>query len=93
MSTASSTPIAASPPPAQQILAVEQAAYERELPGLLADGEEGHWVLIQGNAVAGVWDTFADAVQAGDERFGLTPFLVQKVSAEPRSVRITRAFP
>lgn len=80
------------PVPAQQLLAVELATYERELPRLIAQGEEGHWILVQGTTVAGVWETFADAVQAGDDRFGVTPFLVQQVLAEPHLVRITRAF-
>ncbi|MBL8799087.1 MAG: hypothetical protein JNM56_34695 [Planctomycetia bacterium] len=78
------------PPPAAELLAAELAAYQQELPRLLADGQEGRWVLIQGSEVAGIGDTFADAVQAGDERFGLTPFLVQRILAEKRPARITR---
>jgi hypothetical protein len=73
-------------------LAAEWATYCRELPRLLAGGEEGRWALVQGNDVVSIWDTFADAVQAGDERFGLTPFLVHQIRGEERPVRITRLF-
>jgi hypothetical protein len=91
MSTQTQPQTSAGPPRAEQLLATEIAIYQNELPRLLADGEEGRWALIQGSVVAGVWDTFADAVQAGDERFGATPFLVQQVLAEPHVARITRA--
>jgi len=77
---------------ADELLAVELMTFERELPRLLAEGLEGKWALIQGNEVASLWDTFADAVQAGDERFGLTPFLVQQVLSEERPARIHRMF-
>lgn len=78
------------PVSAQDLLAVELAAFERELPRLLAENQEGRWALLQGDEVFSVWDTFADAVQTGDERFGLTPFLVRQVLAEQRPARITR---
>lgn len=80
----------APPPTAADLLAVELATFQSELSRLLVEGEEGRWALIRGPQVAGIWDTFADAVQAGDERFGLTPFLVQRILVEERPARITR---
>jgi hypothetical protein len=77
---------ATGPPKAQDLLATELAAYQRELPRLLAEGEEGRWVLVQGDELVSVWDTFSDAIQAGYDRFGQTPFLVQQVlAAQPRA--------
>ncbi len=77
------TQVAVSQPPrAQDLLATELATYERELSRLLAEGEEGRWVLVQGPSEMSTWDTFADAVQAGYGRFGQTPFLVQQILTE-----------
>src|SRR4051812_12063307 len=75
---------ATSPPKAQDLLATELATYQRELPRLLTEGAEGRWVLVQGDVVISVWDTFNDTIQAGYDRFGRTPFLVQQVSSEQR---------
>jgi hypothetical protein len=67
-------------PESLQPFAAELATYLRELPRLLDEGEEGRWVMIQGNTVLSTWDTFRDARQAGYERFGLDrPFMTQKV--------------
>lgn len=88
MVTQTQNPTVAVPPRADQLLATELATFQRELPRLLAEGEENRWALIQGGTAAGVWDTFADAVQAGDERFGLTPFLVEQVLIERRAARV-----
>jgi hypothetical protein len=60
-------------------LELEQQAYTRELPQLL--GSEGKFVLVHGNDVIGVYDTYADALGVGCERFGLTPFLVRPIQA------------
>jgi len=49
------------------------------LPRLLS--EEGKFVVIRGQEVAGTWGTYEDALQAAYERFGLTPFLVKKIQA------------
>lgn len=92
MSAPSQPHVVSLPPRAETLLAAELATFERELPRLLAEGEEGRWALVHGDTVASVWDTCPDAVQAGDERFGLVPFLVQQVVAEPIALRITRLF-
>ena len=31
--------------------------YRREVGRLLAEGNEGRWVLIQGEEIVGIWDT------------------------------------
>jgi hypothetical protein len=57
----------------------ELETYHRELPNMLTN--EGKYVLIHEDDVAGFWDTYEDALQAGYERFGLKPFLVKRVQA------------
>jgi hypothetical protein len=67
-------------PPALEVQRTEIATYLRELPRLLAEGEEGRYVLIKGDQVVSIWDTADDAYQAGCERFGLEPFLAQPIN-------------
>ena len=57
----------------------EMATYKRSLPTLLAD--EGKFVLIQGEQIAGVYDTYQDALKAGYEKFQLSPFFVKQIWA------------
>ena len=40
----------------------------------------GEFVLIKGEETAGFFSTYADAINAGYEKFGLDPFLVKQVS-------------
>ena len=69
--------------PLGQLLPVGDGHPVLVLPGLLADGYEGKHVLVQGDQVLTVWDTLADALQAGYERFGLdVPFLCQPIDPE-----------
>jgi len=63
--------------------AQELAAYAREKDQLLADA--GKFVLIHGDQIAGVWDTYDDALRAGYKAFGVdTPFLVKRIEAIER---------
>lgn len=61
-------------------LELETKTYEQRLPELLA-GHNGKYVLIQGTQVAGVFGSYADAVEAGYEQFDLSPFLVKRIQA------------
>lgn len=67
----------------------ELKTYEREKPRLLGEGE-GKFALIKGDIVAGVWDTYEDAIQAGYTQFKLEPFLVKKIEAMERLHFFTR---
>lgn len=89
-------PGAPSPPPApvpitmlpgaqeaMKLFESEIAAYRRDLPQLLQEGEAGRYALIKGDQILSIWDTSGDARQAGLEKFGLdVPFCVQKI--DPR---------
>lgn len=55
----------------------ELATYHAHLIDLLAD--EGKFILVKGEEIAGPWESYEDALQAGYERFGLVPFLVKKI--------------
>lgn len=55
----------------------EVETYKRLLPTLL--DRTGKYALIKGDELAGVWDTYADAIQAGYDRFGLTGFMVKQI--------------
>jgi hypothetical protein len=67
--------------PTSFALEKELRTYHRELPRLLADAE-GKFAVIHGDEVSGTWETYEDALQAGYDRYQLTPFLVKKVSAD-----------
>jgi hypothetical protein len=58
---------------------LEIIAFRRELPRLLDEGHEGRVALVHGDEVHSLWDTFADAYQAGRLQFGMQPFLAQPI--------------
>src|SRR5437868_6945299 len=57
----------------------EWQIFQRERAGLLASGHEGHFAVIQGDNLIGVFETEDDALEAGYGRFGLEGFLVQPI--------------
>jgi hypothetical protein len=59
----------------------ELETYRRELPRLLAEGKAGRYAVVFQDTLAGVYDTFNDAMQAGYAQFDLNQFLVKKVQA------------
>ena len=58
---------------------VEWDFFRRELPRLLAEGHEGRWVLIKGEEIIGLFDTFREARSVGTRSYGLAPMLVQQI--------------
>jgi hypothetical protein len=66
----------------------ELATYQAKLPELLA--HEGKFVLIHGEDVAGLWDTYEDALKAGYERFKLDAFLVKRIQGVEQVQFFTR---
>jgi hypothetical protein len=80
------------PPFSPSLLALrrEIITYRRELPRLVAEGNEGRVALIKGDKVLSLWDSDADAYQAGLQQFGLgVPFLAQPVDSRD----LEREFP
>jgi len=68
--------------------AAELAAYQRKLPELL--GEAGRFVLIKGDEVMGVFDSYQDAVTSGYARFELDSFFVKQIAAAEQIAFFTR---
>jgi hypothetical protein len=70
----------------------EIATYLRELPRPLEQGHTGRHVLVKGDEVLSVWDTQADALQSGRERFGLDPIFVKVIdSRDPERFALVKA--
>ena len=72
-----------------EIFKNELSTYEREKE-LLVNGNEGRYVVIRDDIVAGIWDTYEDALKAGYERFGLEQFLVKQIQGIDRIQFFTR---
>lgn len=51
---------------------------------------EGKFVLIHGEDVMGIFDTYADAIKEGYEKLGLKPFLVKQIQAIERVQFVSR---
>jgi hypothetical protein len=67
----------------------ELETYREKLPSLVA--EEGKFVLIHDGEVAGTFDTYADALAEGYQRFKLEPFLVKQIQQIEQAHFIARA--
>jgi len=59
----------------------EYQVFQRELPTFLRD-HEGEYVLIHGGEVS-FWKTGEEAYDAGIDRYGEVPMLIEKVEREP----------
>jgi len=57
----------------------EIETFNRELPNLLA--QEGKFVVVSGDRMIGVYDSYEDALKIAYEKCGLKPFLVKKIQA------------
>jgi hypothetical protein len=60
-------------------LGSEWNTYCREVGRLLAEGQEDRFVLIKGETILGLYDSWHAARRAGLERFLLEPFLVHQI--------------
>ncbi len=66
-------------PPADSPTYREVKAFHRELPRLLAEGNEGKWALIKGDEIVGLYDTLDEGHRAGLDRFQFQPCILQPV--------------
>ncbi|MGI8854824.1 MAG: hypothetical protein ACR2JW_03655 [Thermomicrobiales bacterium] len=62
------------------VLDTELCTYAEHRDELLREAE-GKFVLIRGRAVAGIYATHMEAVDAGYYQFGNVPFLVKEIVA------------
>jgi hypothetical protein len=72
----------------QSTLQKEVETYNAKLPELV--GSIGKFVLIKGEVIEGVFDTYADALKIGYERFKLEPFLVKQIAPAEQIQFFTR---
>jgi len=69
-------------------LADERNTYRREVGRLLAEGQEGKFVLIKGTTIVGLFDTSEAARGVGLKQWLLQPFLVQQILTEEPYLRM-----
>lgn len=62
----------------KNIFSKELETYEKNKQKLLKDSR-GKFVLIKGEEIVNVFDTYSDAVKVGIDKFGNTPFLVKQI--------------
>jgi len=62
----------------KNILSKELETYEKNKQKLLKDSH-GKFVLIKGDEIINVFDTYSDAVKVGIDKFGNTPFLIKQI--------------
>lgn len=67
----------------------EMKTYISKLPELIGSSL-GKFVLIRGAEIIGTYDTYADALKIGYERFQLEPFMVKQVAPAERVQFFTR---
>ncbi len=70
------------------VLGREWDAYRREAGRLLSEGQAGRFVLIKGEEILGLYDTWEAAREVGLQRFLMQPFLVHEIRAEEPCLRI-----
>jgi hypothetical protein len=54
---------------------------------LLAEGEEGRFLLIKGEKIVGIWDTQEEAEAVAFNRYPLEPCLIHQVRRRERVLR------
>jgi hypothetical protein len=69
-------------------LAEEWETYRREAGRLLAEGNEGRFILIKGQQIIGIWESRTEAFATADQRFPLQPILVHQIQERERIYRI-----
>jgi hypothetical protein len=80
------------PAKADDPLAIEWDFYRREATRLLAEGNEGRWVLVKGEEIVGIWGAMEDAELAGLERYPDKRFLIHQVKEREPLLQIAWRF-
>jgi hypothetical protein len=66
----------------------EIATYTGKLPELQM--HSGKFVLIKGDDVVGIFDSYRDALKAGYEQFRLEPLLVKQIAVVEKALQFSR---
>jgi hypothetical protein len=72
--------------PPDSPIATEWNFYRRHVGHLLAEGNQGKWVLVKGEQIAGIWDTFEEAHEA--QRCLVQPVMLKQVLEREPLLRI-----
>ena len=64
-------------------------AFRRQLPRLVLESQ-GKFALVHGEEIVGVFDTYADAVNTGYQKFKLDAFMVKQIAAIEKAHTFTR---
>lgn len=67
----------------------EIETYNANLPTLIKS--QGKFVLIKGDSVVDLFDTYGDAMKRGYDKFKLDPFLVKRIMPPEQSLFISRS--
>jgi hypothetical protein len=73
-------------------IAAEWNFYRREVGRLLAEGQEGRWVLIKGEEIMGIWDRHDDARAVALQKYVMQPCLIQQIRSREPVVRMSARF-
>ncbi|MBL8794208.1 MAG: hypothetical protein JNM56_09900 [Planctomycetia bacterium] len=73
--------------PPGEPLALEWNLYRRLVGTLLNAGHQGRWVLLKDEELLGIFDTQAEALATGYQRFLRQPFLVHQIQERDRLLR------
>jgi hypothetical protein len=81
-------------PPAQpdSPLCLEWSFYRREVGRLLAEGQEGRFLLIKGEEIIGIWDTEEEARAVAHTRYPMQPYLIQRILTREPLLRVSPRF-
>jgi hypothetical protein len=66
--------------------------YRREVGRLLAEGQEGRWLLIKGEYIVGIWDTREEASAVARQRYLMQPCLIHQIRSREPLLRLSARF-
>jgi hypothetical protein len=69
-------------------IATEWNCYRRIVERLLAEGQEGKWLLIKNEEIIGIWETEEEANEARVQSFLMQPVLMKQVLTWEPKLRI-----
>ena len=66
--------------------------YRRQVGQLLAEGHEGHWVLIKGEQIIGIWNTLEEARAVSLKKFLMESCLIHQVRSREPLIKMSARF-
>jgi hypothetical protein len=73
-------------------ISLEWNFYRREVGRLLAEGQEGKFILIKGEDIIGIWDTRAEAKAVALQKYLMQPCLIHQIRSREPVVRMSLRF-